>query len=388
MRLILRVVALSVLASHANCFFTAPITFTAWRNPTCTPARSMVKMPATAGETSRRWQDLAERLVDPFVSPFDKPAIAAELAQMAPNIAETLQDVVSGKEKPEDALLGKEGKIRLRGARAVQMQIKEDILPDLQSEVRVALEKLQTDLQNGSPPLDPSTVVEGLRKQLDDATSDGRFPSLSSLSLPDLQEIQMEIRNIFQSMPEGLETPAYSVLESTEHFEIREYAEMVVAKTRMDSSARVQGTEFSTLAGFLFGDNANKEAMKMTMPVITDVREDGASTAMAFVIPSKNAPAGPASVPQPTASSSKEVNRQRSALVKALEAAGWVAPKGHAQVTVLQYNPPYTLPTVVIKLDGWGAPPGSAWTTQDVVNEDGAGGAPQNAFQEDAWKSG
>lgn len=53
---------------------------------------------------------------------------------MAPNIAETLQDVVSGKEKPEDALLGKEGKIRLRGARAVQMQIKEDILPDLQSE--------------------------------------------------------------------------------------------------------------------------------------------------------------------------------------------------------------------------------------------------------------
>ena len=53
---------------------------------------------------------------------------------MAPNIAETLQDVVSGKEKPEDALLGKEGKLRLRGARFVQRQISEDVLPDLQSE--------------------------------------------------------------------------------------------------------------------------------------------------------------------------------------------------------------------------------------------------------------
>ncbi|KAJ1467391.1 hypothetical protein T484DRAFT_1858990 [Baffinella frigidus] len=109
-----------------------------------------------------------------------------------------------------------------------------------------------------------------------------------------------------------------------------------------------------------------------------------------------------------------EVNRQRTALVKALEAVGWVAPMEHAQVTVLQYNPPYTLPTVrrndvvlkldgwgapppprslpvVIKLDGWGAPPGSAasaWTTDEKVEVQGVGGAPQNAFQEDAWKSG
>jgi hypothetical protein len=46
--------------------------------------------------------------------------------------------------------------------------------------------------------------------------------------------------------------------------------------------------------------------MKMTMPVITNVREDGSSTAMAFVIPVKNARDGPASTPKPT-SKSKDV---------------------------------------------------------------------------------
>jgi hypothetical protein len=35
-----------------------------------------VKMDAS-DSGKKRWQDLAERLADPFVSPFDKPAIAA-----------------------------------------------------------------------------------------------------------------------------------------------------------------------------------------------------------------------------------------------------------------------------------------------------------------------
>ena len=53
---------------------------------------------------------------------------------MAPSIAETLQDVASGKVAAEDALLGEQGKMQLRGARAVQRQLTEDIIPDAQSQ--------------------------------------------------------------------------------------------------------------------------------------------------------------------------------------------------------------------------------------------------------------
>jgi hypothetical protein len=68
----------------------------------------------------------------------------------------------------------------------------------------------------------------------------------------------------------GYEEPEYKVLSKTTDFEIREYAEHIVAEVDVAGSMGDTGNAaFRILAGYIFGGNAGGEEMNMTAPVET-----------------------------------------------------------------------------------------------------------------------
>jgi hypothetical protein len=66
-----------------------------------------------------------------------------------------------------------------------------------------------------------------------------------------------------------IEEPAYTVLEKMDGYEIREYAPYILAKTTVTGSydeATRQGLRI--IADYIFGNNAKKESIAMTTPVL------------------------------------------------------------------------------------------------------------------------
>lgn len=82
-----------------------------------------------------------------------------------------------------------------------------------------------------------------------------------------------------------IETPAYTVLHRINEVEIRQYPNMVVAKTALTSSsfeeAGSQG--FRSIANYIFGGNEQNQKIAMTAPVVMNM---GDSASMYFVMPS------------------------------------------------------------------------------------------------------
>ena len=63
--------------------------------------------------------------------------------------------------------------------------------------------------------------------------------------------------------------PEYVVLEKTGDLEIRQYPTLIVARTRVQADFEDAGNmAFRRLAGYIFGDNAEKQKISMTAPVI------------------------------------------------------------------------------------------------------------------------
>ena len=71
----------------------------AFSAPAAGLGRAALARPRAAGQPARlrmqqgggdagRWQDVAEDLADPFVSPFEKPALLLKLAQRTPDVAQ------------------------------------------------------------------------------------------------------------------------------------------------------------------------------------------------------------------------------------------------------------------------------------------------------------
>ena len=98
----------------------------------------------------------------------------------------------------------------------------------------------------------------------------------------------------------NLETPTYTVSESYDYFEVREYDPYLIVQVTVEGDfdeAINQG--FRILAGYIFGGNVSQESIKMTAPVtetesvkiemtapVTETG-DGTSREVAFVVPSK-----------------------------------------------------------------------------------------------------
>jgi hypothetical protein len=85
----------------------------------------------------------------------------------------------------------------------------------------------------------------------------------------------------------GIETPNYKVIKKLGDVEIREYPNMILAQTKLGSKQYVSSGNngFSTVAGYIFGGNQQKQKIAMTAPVIMNMSDTDAS--MSFVMPSQ-----------------------------------------------------------------------------------------------------
>jgi hypothetical protein len=180
--------------------------------------------------------------------------------------------------------------------------------------------------------------------------------------------------DMMQRTPDGLETPRYTVIPSGEAdnaneiagktsntnsngsnkgkatrdcWEVRRYDEFAVCTMKMDPAVRgPQG--FNTLAGYIFGNNVEKEKMAMTTPVITTSSSGGEAQSMSFVMPSKfwedsksdtpsltqpasSSPSGSVSIPKSESETAQSVSGPRSRLSMAprpVDAAVMLETKG------------------------------------------------------------
>jgi SOUL heme-binding protein len=176
-----------------------------------------------------------------------------------------------------------------------------------------------------------NTVTNQIQKNIELFQSDLQDPSrIPTRMVQQAEDILTEASNVFAETPIGLQATPYTILMTTEDFEIRDYPAYTVATTTMSaaimndkedndndytdptnsgsgstssnsndflSSTTDQGMAFNTLASYLFGANDENRVMEMTTPVTTTM-----SGEMRFYIPtdgttttSRKPPPGPLS---------------------------------------------------------------------------------------------
>ena len=160
----------------------------------------------------------------------------------------------------------------------------------------------------------------------------------------------------------AVEEPTYQVLQAEPPFELRRYAEFVVAETKLtgdfDSASRAG---FRRIAGYIFGDNevqgGGNRKIAMTAPVTVEPKEGG--WRLHFVMPSTESLY---TLPQPR--NPEVIVRQVPAQdVVAIRFSGWTTEasieshtvrlqawmaqrnlKAASSPQVARYNDPFTLP--------------------------------------------
>jgi hypothetical protein len=183
------------------------------------------------------------------------------------------------------------------------------------------------------------------------------------------RELVEEAKNSLRSKPRGLETPSYSVVRKMSvagmgTVELRRYEQFTVARRAMPKgggTGYASGQGFTTLAEYLFGKNSKAVAMEMTSPV--EISFDGSDEAkMSFVLPKAYSGEPPTPdedtievvrIPErlvavkafPGVVTDGEVQRQRDLVADILAAdRREFRQVNSSEFSVLQYNPPYTLP--------------------------------------------
>ena len=287
------------------------------------------------------------------------------------------------------------------GTRAVVRQLANDILPQIAAESKSSSASSSSSTRLTPPlpflpPVDPaevqnignrlfSAVSNQIQKNLEELQDDLTDPinKIPARLEKQRDEVLQEARNVFSEKPEGLEEPAYSVVEENDLYEIRSYEAYSVVSTVASSDDDISalegiaaGSAFNTLASYIFGANDESKVMDMTTPVTTTSAGD-----MRFYLKisdneripqpsgeknSDNAdgieivqiPAAVLAIKKfPGFATDGEVARQKDALLQALEMDGIELDVAHGAIVphvVFQYNPPYTLP--MVRLNEIGVP--------------------------------
>lgn len=357
----------------------------------------------TPNESSKSlsWQSKLDRLVDPSTNLADRQILLSELINSNSEIRDSVFDALTTRKL--DPLLTPNQKKLQDGTRAVVRQLTNDILPqiDVTSFQRRSTSSAQ-QRQTPSlvfPPPPPniekigtrlfSAVTNQIQKNIEELQDDLTDPMNKIPKRLEKQrdEVLQEARNVFLEKPEGLEEPPYTVLQTTDLYEIRSYESYTVASTRSSSSEEEgsdnddgntdeqfqmagSGSAFNKLASYIFGENDESKVMSMTTPVTTTSSGD-----MRFYIKTDDGDAIPypknssnekrkieiVRIPSSTLAVRKfpgfvtdgEVSRQKGTLLQAIvmdsESTGVELDVPHGAVVphvVFQYNPPYTLPIV------------------------------------------
>ena len=185
-------------------------------------------------------------------------------------------------------------------------------------------------------------------------------------------KIEVSMEDMLKRTPEGLETPAYTVMAEKGTYEVREYGEFSVCSFDMNEAPEKAGfAAFNSLAGYIFGKNQEEVKMQMTTPVINH----GKSRKMSFIMPSRywveNGDSSSPPTPMPDSGvvleqggggmiatstqvavmwfggfASKEVvEKKRAALLAKIEQdSEWQAADASVEPLLLQYNDPFVPP--------------------------------------------
>ncbi len=176
----------------------------------------------------------------------------------------------------------------------------------------------------------------------------------------------------------AIEKPKYSVISSTQNYEIREYASYIIAETKVSgvkNRDKAVRKGFPIVADYIFGNNTlqdkiamtvpvntqtdNSEKIAMTVPVNTEEEKKDGIYKVSFVMPSnytletlpipndnrvilKEVPSRKVAVRKFTWSAQDFiVKKQEEALLSALNNDGI---KTVGAINLARYNPPWTIP--------------------------------------------
>lgn len=304
-------------------------------------------------EETLTWQEGIEKIFSPKSSQAERQILLQDLVARRTEVTDDITRAISNG-TPEDLLpQDSDARRAVDGARAVQRQVVDDILPAIAEEAP----RVPGNFVKNAPEIIASAAEAVQKKLTPDSVAD------AARRLPDLPQLLAdEALNVVSSVPPGLQSPDYTVVDRQAAFEIRDYAPYSTCTAAMAGSEDPfgAGTSFNTLAEYTFGENDSKESLSMTTPVAISRGADG-SQQMSFVLPgsldasSAPAPISPrvilsdvptkrvAAVEFPGFATDGEVSRVLSALQQELRLAG-LAPVEDGVYTLLQYNPPYTLP--------------------------------------------
>ena len=122
----------------------------------------------------------------------------------------------------------------------------------------------------------------------------------------------------FLNSQRNIETYAFTIIDSYETIEIRQYEASLFTSVQMPSNnyRKTSSKGFSVLAGYIFGGNDKEEKIAMTSPVTMSLKD---STTMMFLVPKKytrdNLP-----VPNDSSIEFKDVHEKK---VAAISFGGW-----------------------------------------------------------------
>ena len=124
----------------------------------------------------------------------------------------------------------------------------------------------------------------------------------------------------FLNSQRNIETYAFTIIDSYETIEIRQYEASLFTSVQMSSNnyRKTSSKGFSVLAGYIFGGNDKEEKIAMTSPVAMSLKD---STTMLFLVPKKytrdNLP-----VPNDSSIEFKDMPEKR---VAAISFGGWAS---------------------------------------------------------------
>ncbi|QDS96873.1 SOUL family heme-binding protein [Adhaeretor mobilis] len=153
------------------------------------------------------------------------------------------------------------------------------------------------------------------------------------------------------------ESAAYTVLELESPFELREYPDLMMATTEMQSEPQGKDGSFMKLFRYISGSNDRQQKVPMTTPVFMEPKRPKDKGQMGFVIPKK---ISEKHVPEPT-NDNVQIRRrvggrfavirfagrsESQSVVKAEERLrGWMRDKeisGIGEAELASYDPPWT----------------------------------------------
>eukprot|EP01041_Mallomonas_annulata_P008662 gene8662-17874_t len=319
---------------------------------------------STVDIDNKSWQEDVDSILNIDTSCDTRKDSVSELLKKSDVIIEDVKAAIRDKDikkiAPPKLAYGK----AVEGLQAFRRQLFSDLIPDILFNEGPKLLQDAPKIINELVADGPKTM-SGLFSKGQDLVSTVRdLTQDPSLLQSTVDDVRREVKNVLRNTPEGLQTPDYTVVKSSEAYELRKYSTYSVCSTELPTDGEqstmspiTTGKGFNKLAGYIFGDNNVDnipEKMAMTTPVIIS------SGTMEFVLPSGmstiNAPLPATSditikdIPSeivavrefPGIATDGEVMRQRASLEDALLADGMSY--DNLSFRVLQYNPPYTLP--------------------------------------------